>query len=114
MFDIGGTNTGLPDISNIEAAAFTSVMWRLTKSIPGRIGQRNEMRQSALLVDSKRFGRLLARKLPAVIRAEEENDRLEPDCRISDLFDGQVDVVNRDGLKPYVKPAVTADAIYAF
>ena len=29
------------------------------------------------------------------------------------LFDGPVDVVNRDGLKPYVKPA-TADAIYAF
>jgi len=33
---------------------------------------------------------------------------------IADLFDGQVDVVNCDGLKPYVKPAATADAIYAF
>jgi hypothetical protein len=33
---------------------------------------------------------------------------------ISKLFDGRVDVVNRDGLKPYVKPAATADAIYAF
>jgi uncharacterized protein len=33
---------------------------------------------------------------------------------ISNLFDGHVDVVNRDGLKPYVKPAATADAIYAF
>jgi uncharacterized protein len=30
------------------------------------------------------------------------------------LFDGPVDVVSRGGLKPYVKPAVTADAIYAF
>jgi predicted nucleotidyltransferase len=30
------------------------------------------------------------------------------------LFDGPVDVVNRDGLKPYVRPAATADAIYAF
>jgi uncharacterized protein len=30
------------------------------------------------------------------------------------LFDGPVDVVNRDGLKPYVRPAVTTDAIYAF
>ncbi len=29
------------------------------------------------------------------------------------LLEGPVDVVNRDGLKPYVKPA-TADAIYAF
>ena len=33
---------------------------------------------------------------------------------IANLFDGRVDVVNRDGLKPYVKPAATADAIYAF
>ena len=33
---------------------------------------------------------------------------------IAALFDGQVDVVNRDRLKPYVKPAATADAIYAF
>jgi predicted nucleotidyltransferase len=33
---------------------------------------------------------------------------------IAELFDGPVDVVNRDGLKPYVRPAATADAIYAF
>jgi predicted nucleotidyltransferase len=33
---------------------------------------------------------------------------------IAGLFDGPVDVVSRGGLKPYVKPAVTADAIYAF
>lgn len=33
---------------------------------------------------------------------------------IASLFDGPVDVVNRDALKPYVKPAATADAIYAF
>lgn len=33
---------------------------------------------------------------------------------IADLFDGRVDVVNREGLKPYVKPAAVADAIYAF
>jgi hypothetical protein len=33
---------------------------------------------------------------------------------IASLFDGPVDVVNRDGLKPYVRPAVTANAIYAF
>ncbi len=33
---------------------------------------------------------------------------------ISGLFDGPVDVVNRDGLKAYVRPAATADAIYAF
>ena len=33
---------------------------------------------------------------------------------IASLFDGQVDVVNREGLKPYVRPTVTTDAIYAF
>ena len=33
---------------------------------------------------------------------------------IASLFDGPVDVVNRAGLKPYVRPAATADAIYAF
>jgi uncharacterized protein len=33
---------------------------------------------------------------------------------IATLFDGPVDVVNRDALKPYVKPAATSDATYAF
>jgi hypothetical protein len=33
---------------------------------------------------------------------------------IASLFDGRVDVVSRDGLKPYVHPAATADAVYAF
>jgi uncharacterized protein len=33
---------------------------------------------------------------------------------IASLFDGPVDVVNRDTLKPYVRPAVSADAVYAF
>jgi uncharacterized protein len=34
---------------------------------------------------------------------------------IAGLFEGgRVDVVNRDGLKPHVRPAATADAIYAF
>jgi uncharacterized protein len=33
---------------------------------------------------------------------------------ITDLFTGTVDVVDREALKPYVRPAATADAIYAF
>ncbi len=33
---------------------------------------------------------------------------------IATLFDGPVDVVNRDGLKPYVRPRPRRDAIYAF
>ena len=51
---------------------------------------------------------------------------IEPDARITvydyaglkeyieSLFDGPVDVVSRDSLKPYVRPAATVDAIYAF
>jgi hypothetical protein len=33
---------------------------------------------------------------------------------IVSLFDRPVDVVNRAGLKPYVRPSAIADAIYAF
>jgi predicted nucleotidyltransferase len=33
---------------------------------------------------------------------------------IAALFEKPVDVVNREGLKPYVRPAAMADAIYAF
>jgi hypothetical protein len=33
---------------------------------------------------------------------------------ISGLFDGPVDVIDREALKPYVRPAVTTDAVYAF
>ena len=33
---------------------------------------------------------------------------------IAGLFDGSVDVVSSEGLKPYVRPAATTDAIYAF
>lgn len=33
---------------------------------------------------------------------------------IAEVLDSRVDVVSRDGLKPYVRPAATADAIYAF
>jgi len=33
---------------------------------------------------------------------------------IAGLFDGPVDVVSRDGLKSYVRPAATVDTVYAF
>ena len=33
---------------------------------------------------------------------------------IAGLFDRPVDVVSREGLKPHVRPAATADAVYAF
>ncbi len=33
---------------------------------------------------------------------------------IAGLFDGPVDVVDRDGLKPFMRPVAVHDAIYAF
>ncbi len=33
---------------------------------------------------------------------------------IASLFDGPVDAVDREGLKPYLRPAVTTDTVYAF
>ncbi len=33
---------------------------------------------------------------------------------IASLFDSPVDVVNREALKPYIRPAATTDALYAF
>jgi uncharacterized protein len=33
---------------------------------------------------------------------------------IASLFEGPVDVVDREGLKAYVRPAAIVDAIYAF
>lgn len=41
-------------------------------------------------------------------------DYVEIKDYIAKLFVEPVDVVNRDGLKAFVRPAVTADAIYAF
>jgi uncharacterized protein len=33
---------------------------------------------------------------------------------IAGLFDGPVDVVSQNGLKPHLRPTATADALYAF
>lgn len=33
---------------------------------------------------------------------------------LEDMFAGRVDVANRDGLKPLVRPAIEREAIYAF
>jgi len=33
---------------------------------------------------------------------------------VASLFDGPVDVVNQQALKPYLRPSAIADAVYAF
>lgn len=33
---------------------------------------------------------------------------------IAGLFEGRVDVIDREGLKPWLRPTATIDAVYAF
>jgi uncharacterized protein len=33
---------------------------------------------------------------------------------IASLFDGPVDVIDREGLKPHIRPAAESDSLYAF
>ena len=33
---------------------------------------------------------------------------------IAGLFDGPVDVIDREGLKPYIRPPAESEAVYAF
>ena len=56
------------------------------------------MKSSVLEVDPKRYGRLLARKLSAVIRTEQENERL-----IAELED-----LDRRAETPRFSPATNA------
>lgn len=62
------------DVSTRGHGKATYINYRTNVNTAGRIGRRHE--SSVLEVDPKRYGRLLARKLPAVIRTEEENERL--------------------------------------
>jgi HTH-type transcriptional regulator/antitoxin HigA len=48
------------------------------------------MKNSVLEVDPKRYGRLLARKLPAVIRTGEENERLIAELEEFDSRDDEL------------------------
>src|ERR1035437_9388083 len=54
------------------------------------------MRNSVHEVDPKRYGRLLARKLPAVIRTEEENERLTAELEELDRRHDEVSAEERE------------------
>ena len=54
------------------------------------------MKSSALEVDPKRYGRLLARKLPAVLRTEEENERRMAELEQLDERDGELSPEERE------------------
>src|SRR5579863_1573070 len=54
------------------------------------------MKSSVLEVDPKRYGRLLARKLPAVIRTKEENERLIAELEDLDTRDSELTPEERE------------------
>ena len=54
------------------------------------------MKNPVLEVDPKRYGRLLARKLPAVIRTEEENERLIAELEDLDRRHGDLSPEERE------------------
>jgi len=54
------------------------------------------MKHSVLEVDPKRYGRLLARKLPAVIRTEEENQRLTAELEQLERRSGELTPEERE------------------
>ena len=54
------------------------------------------MKGSVLEVDPKRYGRLLARKLPAVIRTEDDNERLIAELEEFDSRDDQLTPEERE------------------
>jgi uncharacterized protein len=81
----------------------------------------------------RRRGVMHAALFGSVARSDNRSDsdvdimiEIDPDARvtvfdyvdikeyIAKLFDGPVDVVNREGLKSYIRSAAMADVIYAF
>jgi uncharacterized protein len=96
-----------------------------TQAILDRLRQN----ESALRERGVRHAALFGSRARGDSRADSDTDimiEIDPDAHISvydyvalkdyiaGLFDGPVDVVSRDGLKPFVRPAATADALYAF
>jgi predicted nucleotidyltransferase len=86
-------------------------------------------RQTVLRARGVRHAALFGSRARGDARPDSDIDiliELDPDARvtvfdyaglksyIAGLFDGPVDVVSREGLKPHVRAATTRDALYAF
>jgi predicted nucleotidyltransferase len=81
--------------------------------------QKRGVRHAALFGSTARGNRHASSDIDIVIELDDETglgvyDYVDLKVYIAGLFEGPVDVVNRDGLKPHVRGAALSDAVYAF
>lgn len=81
--------------------------------------QRRGVRHAALFGSTARGDRHAGSDIDIVIELDADTglgvyDYVDLRTYIAGLFEGHVDVVNREGLKPHVRAAVLGDAVYAF
>ncbi len=81
--------------------------------------QKRGVRHAALFGSTARGDRHAASDIDIVIELDAETrlgvyDYVDLKAYIAGLFEGPVDVVNREGLKPHVRVAALSNAVYAF
>ncbi len=81
--------------------------------------QKRGVRHAALFGSTARGDRHAGSDIDIVIELDADTglgvyDYVDLKAYIAGLFDGPVDVVNRDGLKPHVRSSALSNAVYAF
>ncbi len=81
--------------------------------------QKRGVRHAALFGSTARGDRHAGSDIDIVIELDADTslgvyDYVDLKAYIASLFEGPVDVVNRDGLKPHVRAAALSNAVYAF
>lgn len=81
--------------------------------------QRRGVRHAALFGSTARGDRHAGSDIDIVIELDADTglgvyDHVDLKAFIAGLFEGSVDVVNREGLKPHVRAAALGNAVHAF
>jgi len=81
--------------------------------------QKRGVRHAALFGSTARGDRHAGSDIDIVIELDADTglgvyDYVDLKAFIAGLFEGSVDVVNREGLKPHVRAAALSNAVYAF
>jgi uncharacterized protein len=81
--------------------------------------QRRGVRHAALFGSTARGDRHAGSDIDIVIELDTDTglgvyDHVDLKAFIAGLFEGSVDVVNREGLKPHVRAAALGNAVHAF